>query len=107
MKVEIAPAKDPLVEQITGEHLTQILTAQLKKQDQLHERRMFRSRFVPIVSIVGVAVVLLILFAFCWLFLAWQKAEKIDLIVGIILGFAAGGFGGFGIGKMTERRKDE
>jgi hypothetical protein len=36
MKVEIAPAKDPLVEQITGEHLTQILTAQLKKQDQLH-----------------------------------------------------------------------
>jgi hypothetical protein len=53
-----------------------------------------------------VLLVLAAAIAFCVLFLYWQKAEKLDLILGLIFGFATGAFGGFGIAKMTERKKE-
>lgn len=86
MHVASSSRHHPLVEKMDGAHVTAVLSNADKTDQREHTTKR-----------ICVCGGLLVIFALCWLFLAYGQTEHVDaMITGI-----AGLIGGYGIGKAS------
>jgi len=120
VQLQFSPAQDPILKHLTSDLLGQALAARSKEQDQAFELKKLElgnqaearkidsngdlhSKFF----MTGMLVIALVfIFALCWLFLGYGKAELTEKIVTLVVGLAGGGLAGFGLGRYSASKKE-
>ena len=107
LMVQFQPPRDPLADHITPEIVSQIIKAKEKRDERAESRKKFEAWFNPLVSLGSITLVLGFALAFVLVLLKWDKSEKIDLILGAILGYGAGVMTKFGVAKADGKKKED
>lgn len=102
ISLQVGASSPQFAEQVTSEHLTQILGAKEKQDERAAEQKRLETWLYPVLTLAIVFVVLLFVVIVSVIFLHWQKSEKLDLIIGLILGFGSGALTGFGVCKAMQ-----
>jgi F0F1-type ATP synthase assembly protein I len=105
--VGVGGSRNPIMERVTAEHITVALKAQEKKDVASAAQKKLETYVIPGATLLAILLILGFVLLISWLFLAYAKADKIDIIVGLVLGFAAGSVGGFQFGRTSERNKQK
>jgi MFS family permease len=102
--LQFGPVADRIVAKMNSTHLTALIE-QSGEDDR--RRSAERSRGRTIAAVLAVFL-LTFLFGLCWLFLAYQKSELLQGIIGLVVGaFGGGGVGftaGVAYGSKGDRR---
>ncbi len=88
---------EALTGKLTEEHITQALKFTDNKEARVHEERVLSQKLLAGSPLIAFIFIL----ALCWLFLAYSKPELIEKTLPLIIAFASGAFGGFGVGRWT------
>lgn len=91
--MQVGPRPNPFIEKLDTDQLGKIIehTEAQNKRDHTSETKRENSRRYY----VGIGAV--IIFALCWLFLAYDKSDHIDAIISAVVGL----LGGFGLGRAS------
>jgi hypothetical protein len=121
------PAPNPILDKITPKHIDQLLATdarddelehekfklkvedrkerrkiQAERQHLLTEKRAQRDKLQTVTFGVLAGAVLVLVFALCWLFLAYQQAQYIVTVISSLFAFG----GGIGVGRWTVKPQE-
>jgi hypothetical protein len=91
-------AADAIVAKMTDAHLTQVITQAENESARKHQENI---EWMRLATAMGV-MLLLTIPVICVIFLWYHKAELLQPIIQLVVGF----IGGFGIGRVSVRRAD-
>lgn len=92
---QIGPRPDPLLEKMTSEQVSHVLTNHEEESKRRHDRELARENSHRTYFIAGLVLIVVI----CWLFLGYDKTEHLDAVIAAVVGLI-GGYG-FGRAKAT------
>ena len=95
----MGPMIHPLADKITPEHITSMIgnsheESAMESSDSRHARTSYLLFAVGIISLLGILVVILVLL---------EESPLVQGLLCLLGGLAAGGFGGYGIGRVQGR----
>lgn len=96
----MGPMVHPLADKITSEHITSIIDhsreeSVMESSESRHARTSYLLFAVGVLFLLGVLVVVLVLL---------DESPLVQTLLCLLGGLAAGGFGGYGIGKAQSNR---
>lgn len=100
MMMGMGPMIHPLADKITSEHITSMIDhsreeSALESSESRHARTSYLLFVVGVIFLLGTLVVVLVLL---------DESPLVQTLLCLLGGLAAGGFGGYGIGKAQSSR---
>lgn len=99
LMMRVSPAIDPLAEKLDPSHISAVIENAERESSRLHDREIQRYRNQFLLSLAGIAAVLLL----CLIFLAFGATDHLDAVLAAIAGLV----GGFGVGRATVHKSEE
>ncbi len=91
---------DAIAGKLTGDHITQSIHVAEEKDRQSHEERKLSIYTLGAAFTISIVLV----FALSWLFLAYHEPQLLEKVLQVVIAFASGAFGGFGVGKWSSSK---
>lgn len=94
--------QDTIANKLTDAQITAVIAQSGRDSEQKHKERLWSMNIGA--GIVGATFILVLFMS--WLFLSYQQTAPLEKILNLILGFAAGAGGGFGLGRYTASKPE-
>lgn len=101
--IQVSPGpsqSDKFLDKMTSTHISKVIEQAGHDSRLDHEHRMWSMWLMAGITLI----VMLLVFALCWLFLAYDEPALLEKSIALLVGLVSGGIGGFGAGRLTASR---